>query len=541
MAAELPQVQVPEPGSAGILPAGGTSATTINTPAGCWRSQEDTGKEKVVIIGAGIAGLSCGCYLQMNGIQTEILEAGLLPGGLCTAWHRGPYVFDGCLRWLVGTRPPCAFHQVWQELGAIAGRKVLDHHEILRVEDSDGKSLSVPSDLDELAREFKRLAPEDGVLIDKLVRAARRCASLEPPLENPIELMTHREKMRMGMKILPMLPVILRWKNVPITAYLARYKNNLLREALSAVASNEHMSALVLVMVLAFRTRNTCGFVAGGSWDFAMAIADRYTRLGGILRYKARVASVLVENNRAVGVRCEDGTVVPAGTVVSCADGHTTIFKMLEGRFVDKKIRYLYESCLPFPAIIQVSLGIKKVFPDAPHTLNLPAPQPLRVDDQTRHSRLEVETFGSDSALCPEGTTVITVRMTTSYEFWTNLKKNDPTRYRAEKKAITQEIIALLDKRFPGLAENLDRSDIATPATFVRYTGNWQGSYEGWLPTPRILGRRIPYTLPGLKDFYMAGHWVVAGGGLPSAAISGRYAAQFICASKGKVFAASEP
>ena len=34
---------------------------------------------KVVIIGAGIAGLSCGCYLQMNGIQTEILEASLLP------------------------------------------------------------------------------------------------------------------------------------------------------------------------------------------------------------------------------------------------------------------------------------------------------------------------------------------------------------------------------------------------------------------------------------------------------------------------------
>ena len=63
------------------------------------------------------------------------------------------------------------------------------------------------------------------------------------------------------------------------------------------------MSALVLVMVLAFRTRNNSGFVAGGSWDFAMAIADRYTRLGGTVRYKARVTSVNVENNRAAGVR----------------------------------------------------------------------------------------------------------------------------------------------------------------------------------------------------------------------------------------------
>ena len=125
----------------------------------------------------------------MNGIPTEILEAGGLPGGLCTAWHRGPYVFDGCLRWLIGAQPPSAFHQIWTELGAISGRKVFIHDEMLRIEWADGKTLAVPTDLDKLAREFKRIAPEDSGLIDKLVRDARRCAPLEPPLENPLELM----------------------------------------------------------------------------------------------------------------------------------------------------------------------------------------------------------------------------------------------------------------------------------------------------------------------------------------------------------------
>src|SRR5579863_2542183 len=84
---------------------------------------------KVIIIGAGIAGLACGCYLQMNGVQTEILEAGELPGGLCTAWRRGQYVFDGCLRWLIGAIPlvdtPSLFYRMWRELGAIDGRNVL--------------------------------------------------------------------------------------------------------------------------------------------------------------------------------------------------------------------------------------------------------------------------------------------------------------------------------------------------------------------------------------------------------------------------------
>jgi phytoene dehydrogenase-like protein len=497
--------------------------------------------DRVLIIGAGIAGLSCGCYLQMNGVQTEILEAGALPGGLCTSWHRGPYLFDGCLRWLMGARPPSAFHQIWLELGAINGRNVFIHDDILRIEWPDGHELLVPADLDQLADEFKKLAPADARLIDTLVKDARRCAPLEPPLENPVELMNPLEKMRLGLRYLFMVPAVMRYKDVPITQYVARFQSERLREALQIIVGNRDMSALVLVMLLAFRTRKNTGFVAGGSWDFAMSIADRYKRLGGRLHLNRRVASVLVENHRATGVRCADGTLLPASQVVSCADGHTTIFKMLDGKYVDKKIRFLYDHCQPFPPILQVSLGIKQPVPGAPHTLNLPVPKPLRTDDQNCHERIEVESFGGASGLCPEGHTVMTVRVQTRYDYWTALKKNDVPQYRAEKRRIVQEVVAALEQRFPGLSSNIERTDIATPATFVRYTGNWQGSYEGWLPTPRILGRRIPYTLPRLKNFYMAGHWVVAGGGLPAAALSGRYVAQMVCASVGRKFKPTRP
>jgi len=313
---------------------------------------------KVIIIGGGIAGLSCGCYLQMNGIQSEIVEMGAVPGGLCMSWDRGPYVFDGCLRWLVGTNPSSAFHQIWSELGAIVGRKIMPQDEVVRIEGADGQSLSVPADLDRLTSEFKRIAPEDAALIDQLVRAARRCASLEPPLENPLELMTQFQKMRLGLRYLPMVPVILKWKRLSITTYLAKYRNDFLRETLMALAGDERMSALVLMMVLAFRSTRNTGFVVGGSRAFAYAIADRYARLGGVFRYNTRVISVRVEDDRATGVNCADGTMVPASAVVSCADGRTTIFKMLEGRYVNKSLVRLYEKGELFSALIQVSLGI---------------------------------------------------------------------------------------------------------------------------------------------------------------------------------------
>jgi phytoene dehydrogenase-like protein len=499
---------------------------------------------KVVIIGAGIAGLACGCYLQMSGIPTEIVEAGELPGGLCTAWKRGHYMFDGCLRWLMGSCPlpdrTSIFYQMWQELGAIAGRKAFVHHEIFHIEAPDGKTFVVPADLDEIERQLKLLSPEDTALIERLIKDARAAVWLEPP-ERPFELLPFRERIPLGMRYLPIVPIVLRWKNLSLGDYLKRYQNPFLRRVLKLIAGSEDMSALVLVMVLAFRSRADTAFVAGGSWDFAMAIAARYEKLGGAFRYNTRVTRIQTRDNRAIGVQCEDGAVIPASTVISCADGYTTIFEMLEGRYVNKKIQFLYDKCQTFTALIQISLGIKKVFPHSPHTLNLVLSEPLVVDDYTSHDCFEIESFDSASQLCPEGTTTMTVRLPVRYDYWIDLKKNDPRRYRHEKKNVLRKVIAIMDKRFPGLARSIERFDVATPATFMRYTHNWRASYEGWLPTPQLLGRRIPATLPGLKNFYMAGHWVIPGGGLPSAAISGRHTAQFVCAQFRKKFVATLP
>jgi phytoene dehydrogenase-like protein len=68
--------------------------------------------KKVVIIGAGISGLSAGCYAAMNGYQAEIYEAHTLPGGLCTSWKRKGYTIDGSCHWVVGSGPRSPFHKV---------------------------------------------------------------------------------------------------------------------------------------------------------------------------------------------------------------------------------------------------------------------------------------------------------------------------------------------------------------------------------------------------------------------------------------------
>ena len=71
--------------------------------------------------------------------------------------------------------------------------------------------------------------------------------------------------------------------------------------------------------------------------------------------------------------------------------------------------------------------------------------------------------------------------------------------------------------------------DVPTPATVVRYTGNWKGSMEGWLLTPATGFKSLPPTLPGLKRFLMAGQWVMPGGGLPTGLMTARAAICAVC------------
>jgi phytoene dehydrogenase-like protein len=62
---------------------------------------------------------------------------------------------------------------------------------------------------------------------------------------------------------------------------------------------------------------------------------------------------------------------------------------------------------------------------------------------------------------------------------------------------------------------------------------------EGWLITTKTMMMRMSKTLPGLRNFYMAGQWVEPGGGVPTAAMSGRNVIKMICKRDGRPFVAT--
>ena len=495
--------------------------------------------KSIIIIGAGIAGLSTGCYGQMNGYRTQIFELHTLPGGLCTSWKRKGYTFDGCIHWLVGSGSGTSFHRVWEELGAVQGRRIVDHEEFIRVEGTGGKTFIVYTDVDRLEQHMKELAPADASVIKEFADAVRLFTGFEMPLDKPRELYGLLDGLKMGLKMLPFLRAYGKWKKTSIQDFASRFSDPFLREVFLLVFDLPDFPMLPVLATLAWMHNRDAGYPIGGSLAFSQAIESRYLDLGGEIHYKSRVEKILVENNRAMGVRLADGTEHRADVVISAADGHATIFDMLEGKYISDKIRGYYEELPIFQPVIQVSLGVARDFSDEPHTVIYPLEKPITIAGEVQKS-LGVKNYCFDPTLAPSGKSVVAVLIGSNYEYWKNLyaERED---YEAEKQQIATAVIDQLEKRFPGITAQIEVADVATPITYERYTGNWQGSFEGWLITTKTFGMSMSKTLPGLENFYMVGQWVEPGGGLPPAALSGRNVIQIMCKQDKKRFVTQVP
>ena len=497
-----------------------------------------SGRE-VIIIGAGLAGLSTGCYARMNGYRTQIFEMHNIPGGLCTSWKRKGYVFDGCIHYMSGSRSG-VFRRFYEELGAAQGRAMVDHEELLRVEKPDGKTWIVHADLDRLEQHMKDLSPADAGIIEELCKASRRFATFDPPMEKPMEHMGLLDMLRM-IKDLPTLCAMGKFGKITMQDYATRFQDPFLRDVFPQVIEDiPDFPMTAVLLTLGFLHGRNNGWPVGGSLEYARAIEKRYRALGGEVQYKSRVQKILVESDRAVGVRLDDGSEHRADLVISAADGRTTIFDMLDGKYVDDQIRHYYDTWPIYEPFIQVALGIARDLSKEPHSIVLGLDESIAVGDERRRW-MPIKHYCFDPSMAPPGKSVVEVPfLFVSYEYWKKLSENRE-QYDAAKRSLAEAVIDRLEKRFPGVKEQVEVVDVATPVAYERYTGNWRGSYMGWKALPSASVKGMSKTLPGLGCFYMAGQWISPGGGVPGAITSGRHLVQVICKKDKRRFKTTTP
>jgi phytoene dehydrogenase-like protein len=493
--------------------------------------------KSVVIIGAGLAGLAAGCYGQINGYKTKVFEHHTVPGGVVTSWKRKGYTINYAPHFMWGAGPGESIHRLYLDVGILPKNNMIDRFNYGFIDGQTGRRLVLSRQLEELAATLIKISPSDAKTVTDLIAGARAVLETgiwDMGLDKPPELSGVMDSAKIMLRIRKVFKYFWGKYAQPVSAFVRDLRDPFLRRLLVNLFLPE-VPVWFLCMVLAMCAAGRALLLEDSSLEMARTMESRYKSLGGEIRYSATVEEILIEGGRATGVRLTDGGIHRSDAVISAADGHSTLYKMLGGRYLDDRTERRYRDWPLIRPSVSTTLGAAMEFPDEPYINIITLEKPFAAAGKTIDT-VYARLFNYSPRFAPPGKTVVQIDFETEWDYWDQLHRSDAESYRHEKDRIAKELLVRLERYYTGLTAAVEMTDVATPYTVWRYTRNYRGAFMGWLPTPKTINSRVARTLPGLGQFYMAGQWVMPGGGVVPSLYSGRHAIQLICRADGRTF-----
>jgi len=484
--------------------------------------------KSIIIIGAGMGGLAAGIYGQMEGYDTQIFEMHYLPGGQCASWQRKGFTFDACIHHLFGCSPESSINKLWNEIGAMP-RELAYTNECVSVISPGGKVFNDYYDIDHLSDHLRDLAPNDSEAIQGYIAGIRQFAKYD---------MMGELIMKGAPAALMHLPTAIKtfkYFKPTMADYATGFSDPFLRRAFSLLEYS--IPECPFGLHLAKHASGYKGDIAwpiGASSAFAGSIARRYEELGGKIHYRSKVSKIITKNDKAVGIKLADGTEAYADIIISNADGRKTLNELLEARYMHSQlVEYCRDPLDETNWAVHVFLGVNRDLSREPSSLVMLLDEPVTIAGHATGS-IEMQTYGFDRTMAPEGKGVIKVELVSKYSYWKELS-SDRLRYEEEKQKVAEQVIGLLENNFKGIRDQIETIDVPTLMTWERF----MGGTHGFANMPNKKGDMIGsfyksgnMTVPGLDNFYFAGAWATSAGALFMNALSGKRVIQKISRKK---------
>ena len=472
----------------------------------------------------------------MNGYKTRIFEMQNKPGGVCVSWKRKTYCFDYAVHNVFGvsTNPAAKniFTEIWQELGALKNIEAFSFKEFVQVEDINGKKFTVYTDLDELENHLTELSPGDEKLIGEFIKTTKKFSGFDM-----FSAMTGGAVAKL--KMLPLMGAFMKYSKLTVSKYAEQFRDPFLSKAFATIQYDiPEVPMLVPMLFLSVQSIGDGGWPVGGSTAFSSNIERRYLELGGEVTYNVRVKKIIVKENTAVGVQLDDGSEHYGDIIVSAADGYSTIYAMLDGKYINNVINAYYKAYPKMqPFGLEIWYGLNMELSSEPHAIVRFLENPIIVEGIVR-DRLDIEIFNFDLSIAPSGKSVVKVVMESNYDYWKVILAN-PKEYKDEKQRVADLIAVELEKRFPGLKSHLEVTDVVTPLSVEHWTAAYRGCQAWGAPKElqkEVAKNGVSKTLPGLSNFYMVGQWAGGTIGLSTVSLMGRDLVRKICREDDKEF-----
>jgi len=492
--------------------------------------------KKIIIVGAGVAGLTAGIFGQLNGFSTTLIEKNSLAGGECMGWNRKGFHIDGCIHWLVGTKEGTDINDLWKTVGALDGVDIYHPQEFM-VFHHEGIAINLHRDIEVLKEEWLKLSPEDEACIVEFCDDVTKIQSFDVPAGKPIDLMKLKEKISFILSMKDAGMIMRKYGKMDLKTYASRYKHPAIREMFANFLPGGYRASS-LFFGLAMFMKGQASLPRGGSFEFSNRMKNRYLELGGNLSLKTEVKVINIEGNKATGVTLKDNTFIEADYVLAACDAHHVFNSLLNNNYQDRAFtkRFNNKELYPLASQIQVSLSVDTTMDNFPRTQSF-AVEPIKLMNQSI-DRLAITHFSYEPSFAPMGKTIITVAINQfekDVKDWFELHK-DKEKYQNTKENLGNKVASCIEAAIPELKEKVNLLDVTTPITYSRYCNAYQGSFMAFLPT--IKGKGMSHTgkIKGLENVFITGQWLQPPGGLPVALLTGKDSIMRLCIKENKSF-----
>ncbi|PWK15786.1 phytoene desaturase family protein [Tumebacillus permanentifrigoris] len=475
----------------------------------------------VIVIGAGLGGLTTAALLARNGAKVLLLEQHYVVGGCASTFRRGPYLFDVSVHLMGGMEEGGSGHKILQELDVLDRLPLVEVSPMYRVQIGND-SYDIPANLDEFAAALVGWFPDEAVAIKETMSEIRDFGNAILDSEKLTPNLLHR------------LP---EFHRKPVDQYLAgRFRNPRIRFLITSLfpyigATPDELETLFFMGVLA-SYHGGAFYTEGSSQKLADALSYAITRDGGEVKLRTRVDKILIEDGRVTGVRTKKGEEYRATTVVTNADMKTTFSTLVASENLPAGLAGEIQRMRSSHSAILLYAGIRNDGWESqlPHEM-IVYPQENFHKDNNGFNPLHPELGGwfivtrptsTDPRLAPEGKSIV------AFQIGCDAELVEVVREERGKEFVTEAALQMLETHLPGLRERIEQLEVATPRTVRRYTGNTNGAVYGWKKSynqPWSKSAAGPTAISGL---YAAGHWTNSGHGVYGAMRSARQTAQAI-------------